>query len=63
MDAAESAFPAVHELVSAFDDSAWTSAPGGFSARGTPDGVICIHWPSSDVWRRREFSLASVDPK
>jgi len=44
----------------AFDDSAWTAAPGGFGRQGTPGAVIGTAWETGDIWLRREFILPRI---
>jgi len=46
-----------------YDDSSWTSAPGGFGTKGTPGTVVRTEWKTTDIWLRREFELPSVDVK
>jgi hypothetical protein len=55
--------PAPSWIEPSFDDRSWSSAPGGFGTRGTPGSSVRTDWRSSDIWLRREFSLASVDAK
>ena len=46
-----------------FDDSSWTSAPGGFGSPGVPGVSPRTDWRTPDIWLRREFILPpEVDP-
>ncbi len=40
-----------------FDDSRWTSRPGGFGEPSTPGSVVKTEWKTNDIWLRREFDL------
>ena len=40
-----------------FDDSSWSSGPGGFGRAGTPGAVNRTAWESGDIWIRRQFVL------
>lgn len=40
-----------------FDDSRWTSRPGGFGEPTTPASVVKTEWKTNDIWLRREFDL------
>lgn len=46
----------------AFDDSAWTSGPGGFGTPQTPGAVLGTQWTSSDIYIRRQFTLDADQP-
>ena len=41
----------------AFDDSAWTAAPGGFGEDGRTT------WQAQDIWLRQEFSTGKLSPE
>jgi len=43
-----------------WDDSVWSSGPGGFGRDGTPGIVIGTKWLTSDIWLRRSFELKDV---
>lgn len=49
--------PSSNWLTSGFDDTAWTSAPGGFGTTGTPGAVIGTEWKTNNIWLRRKFNL------
>src|SRR5262249_52767552 len=38
-----------------FDDAKWTTAPGGFGSKGTPNATIGTEWKTEDIWIRRTF--------
>jgi hypothetical protein len=44
-----------------FDDSAWTTGPGGFGSKGTPRSVIGTTWDTDDIWLRREITVPDGD--
>jgi hypothetical protein len=46
----------------AFDDSSWSSGPGGFGA-STPQCNIGTPWTTDDIWIRRTFQLGDLTPK
>jgi putative heme-binding domain-containing protein len=49
--------PADEWVQPGFDDSSWTSAPGGFGSRGTPGATVRTEWLTADIWLRREVNL------
>jgi hypothetical protein len=42
-----------------FNDSAWTTGPGGFGVEDTPAAAIGTEWNTGDIWLRRTFHLPS----
>lgn len=49
--------PAANWFSTAFDDSAWAAAPGGFGEAGR------TAWQTGDIWLRQEFSTANLTPE
>src|SRR5205085_6228233 len=39
-------------LAAGFDDSQWSTGPGGFGSRGTPGAAIGTEWRTPDIWLR-----------
>ncbi len=48
--------PFTNWTATGFNDSSWTSGPGGFGTASTPNSVIGTTWSSSDIWLRRHFN-------
>lgn len=40
-----------------FDDSTWSTGPGGFGSDGTPGAVVGTQWTSDDIWIRRTVKI------
>jgi len=49
--------PATGWLTTTFDDSAWTTAKGGFGTSTTPGAVVGTVWNTANIWLRRTFTL------
>jgi hypothetical protein len=45
-----------------FDDATWQTGPGGFGTRDTPGTAVRTEWKNSDIWVRRNFTLADKQP-
>jgi hypothetical protein len=54
--------PAENWFRSDFDASNWGEGPAGFGTRGTPGSAVRTEWNSSDIWIRRNFTLADKQP-
>ena len=52
--------PAADWAKPGFDDSTWTQGPGGFGRADTPGAVARTQWHGSDIWCRRQFTLADT---
>ena len=52
--------PSKDWVAPAFDDSSWSSGPGAFGAKGTPNAVIGTIWNSSNIWLRRTITLDEI---
>lgn len=46
-----------------FDDSGWSSGPGGFGTSFTPGAVVGTTWNTSDIWIRQTFTVGTLTPK
>ena len=53
--------PAPNWFESAYDDSKWTKAIGGFGTTGNPG--VRTGWDTSDIWIRQEFTLGELSPE
>jgi hypothetical protein len=40
-----------------FDDSTWSTGPGGFGVAGTPGTIVGTTWNTSDIWLRKSFTM------
>ena len=43
----------------AFNDSTWSTGPGGFGSKAVEQGRVRTPWTSPDLWLRRVFDLAT----
>lgn len=44
----------------AFEEASWQAGRGGFGDPTTPGSAVHTEWKSSDIWLRREFSMAKL---
>ena len=53
--------PSDNWFQSQFDDSTWKEGVSGFGTTGTPGIFVNTTWDGSDIWLRRNFTLAAGD--
>lgn len=44
----------------AFNDSTWSTGPGGFGSKAVEQGRVRTPWTSPDIWLRRTFDLSTL---
>ena len=54
--------PAAGWEAAGFDAASWREGPGVLGTKGTPGAAVRTTWDTPDVWARRPFDLAAVDP-
>jgi hypothetical protein len=52
--------PSSNWYVPGFDDSGWSTGPGGFGTAGTPGAVVRTTWNTGDIWLRRAFNPGAL---
>ena len=50
--------PAANWFHATFDDTRWSTGPGGFGAPSTRHARVGTLWQTSDIWLRRTFDIA-----
>ena len=52
--------PATDWMSPSFDDTSWTSGPGGFGHSASSAGKVRTEWTTDDIWIRRTFNPGSI---
>jgi hypothetical protein len=57
--------PPANWFAANFNDSAWSTGPGGFGAGNPPNtaGILRTAWNTADIWLRRTFNPGSLTPQ
>jgi hypothetical protein len=55
--------PAGNWYATNFNETTWSSGPGGFGTPGTPGAVVRTSWNTGDIWLRRTFNPGTLTPE